>query len=57
MIWRTLRAFAWMLAWVIALGCAVWTFGALHYGSKKAGCRLLGLRPGADLVAHTETQQ
>src|SRR6266508_1948694 len=31
MIWRALRALAWTLAWVIALGCAVWTFGALHY--------------------------
>src|SRR5213595_1492935 len=31
MIWRALRAFAWTLAWVIALDCAVWAFGALHY--------------------------
>src|SRR5205809_3320032 len=31
MIWRTLRAFAWMLVWVIALDCAAWAFGALHY--------------------------
>src|SRR6266542_857959 len=31
MIWRALRAFAWTLAWVIALVCAVWAFGALHY--------------------------
>jgi hypothetical protein len=31
MIWRALRTFAWTLAWVIALGCAAWTFGALHY--------------------------
>jgi uncharacterized protein DUF4105 len=31
MIWRALRAFAWTLAWVIALGCAAWAFGALHY--------------------------
>ncbi|HTG29149.1 MAG TPA: DUF4105 domain-containing protein, partial [Methylomirabilota bacterium] len=31
MIWPALRAFAWTLAWVIALGCAAWAFGALHY--------------------------
>jgi len=31
MIWLALRAFAWTLAWVIALGCAAWAFGALHY--------------------------
>jgi len=31
MIWRALRAFAWTLAWVIALGCAAWAFGALYY--------------------------
>src|SRR6266516_2430228 len=31
MIWRALGAFAWTLAWVIALGCAAWAFGALHY--------------------------
>src|SRR5881628_958422 len=31
MIWRALRAFAWTLAWAIALGCAAWAFGALHY--------------------------
>jgi len=31
MIWHALGAFAWTLAWVIALGCAAWAFGALHY--------------------------
>lgn len=31
MIWRALRAFAWTLAWAIALGCAAWAFGALRY--------------------------
>src|SRR5206468_8064366 len=28
MIWRALGAFAWTFAWVLALGCAVWAFGA-----------------------------
>ena len=31
MIRRTLRAVVWTCGWVIALGCAVWAFGALHY--------------------------
>jgi hypothetical protein len=31
MIWRALRAFAWTLSWLIALCCAAWAFGALHY--------------------------
>ena len=31
MIWRALRAFAWTLAWLVAIGCATWAFGALHY--------------------------
>jgi hypothetical protein len=31
MIWRALRAFTWTLAWLIALGCAAWAFGALNY--------------------------
>ena len=28
---RVLRRIAWILAWLIALGCAAWAFGALHY--------------------------
>jgi hypothetical protein len=28
---RALRVIAWVLAWLIALGCAMWAFGALHY--------------------------
>ena len=28
---RALRVIAWILGWLIALGCAVWAFGALHY--------------------------
>lgn len=31
MIRRALRIFVLALAWVIALGCATWAFGALHY--------------------------
>ena len=31
MIWRALRVIFWILAWIIALGCAVWAFGALDY--------------------------
>jgi len=31
MIWRAARAFAWTLAWLFAIGCATWAFGALHY--------------------------
>jgi uncharacterized protein DUF4105 len=31
MIRRTLRTIAWALAWLIALGCTAWAFGALHY--------------------------
>jgi len=36
MIWHALRSFAWTLAWLIALGCAAWAFGALHYDSPVA---------------------
>jgi hypothetical protein len=28
---RILRGVSWTVAWVIALGCAAWAFGALHY--------------------------
>lgn len=28
---RTLRAIGWTFTWFIALGCAAWAFGALHY--------------------------
>ncbi len=31
MIRRALRAVVWTFIWVIALGCAAWAFGALHY--------------------------
>jgi hypothetical protein len=31
MIRRALRVIAWVLAWLIALGCVAWAFGALHY--------------------------
>src|SRR5438445_2047486 len=31
MIRRALRAIVWTFVWVIALGCTVWAFGALHY--------------------------
>jgi hypothetical protein len=31
MIWRAARAFAWTLAWLVAIGCATWALGALHY--------------------------
>src|SRR5215510_6031239 len=31
MIGRALRAVVWTFIWVIALGCAAWAFGALHY--------------------------
>lgn len=36
MIRRALRAIAWTLGWVIALGCATWAFGALHYDFPMA---------------------
>lgn len=28
---RALRCAGWVLAWLVALGCAAWSFGALHY--------------------------
>lgn len=28
---RALRGVAWALAWMVALGCSLWAFGALHY--------------------------
>jgi hypothetical protein len=31
MIRRALRVIAWVIAWLIALGCVAWAFGALHY--------------------------
>ena len=31
MIRRALRAVVWTFIWLIALGCALWAFGALHY--------------------------
>lgn len=31
MMQRGLRWIAWALAWLVALGCVVWAFGALHY--------------------------
>jgi hypothetical protein len=31
MICRALRAVVWTFIWAIALGCAAWAFGALHY--------------------------
>ncbi|MFL6589987.1 MAG: DUF4105 domain-containing protein [Chthoniobacterales bacterium] len=31
MIRRVLRVIIWLLAWIIAVGCAAWAFGALHY--------------------------
>src|SRR5437773_515834 len=31
MIRRALRAVVWTFVWAIALGCAAWAFGALHY--------------------------
>src|SRR5947207_10346283 len=31
MIRRMLRTIAWMPVWLIALSCAAWAFGALHY--------------------------
>jgi Domain of unknown function (DUF4105) len=36
MIGRALRAVVWTFIWVIALGCAAWAFGALHYDFPKA---------------------
>ncbi|HEY4256953.1 MAG TPA: DUF4105 domain-containing protein [Candidatus Udaeobacter sp.] len=36
MIRHALRTIAWILAWLIALGCAVWAFGALHYDFRMA---------------------
>lgn len=31
MMLRALRTIAWAFAWLVAAGCAVWAFGALHY--------------------------
>jgi hypothetical protein len=31
MIRRALKALGWTLAWLIAIGCTLWAFGALHY--------------------------
>lgn len=31
MVVRVLRFIAWAVAWLVALGCAAWAFGALHY--------------------------
>jgi len=31
MIGRVLRGIGWALAWLVAIGCAAWAFGALHY--------------------------
>jgi Domain of unknown function (DUF4105) len=31
MIRRALRAVVWTFVWLVALGCAAWAFGALHY--------------------------
>jgi Domain of unknown function (DUF4105) len=31
MIRRALRAVLWTFVWLVALGCAAWVFGALHY--------------------------
>ena len=31
LIFRVLRGASWTIAWLLALGCAAWAFGALHY--------------------------
>jgi hypothetical protein len=28
---RVVRGVCWILAWLLALGCAVWAFGALYF--------------------------
>lgn len=28
---RVLKLLGWVLAWIVALGCVAWSFGALHY--------------------------
>jgi len=36
MMRRGLRLLALALAWLVALGCAAWAFGALHYDFLRA---------------------
>lgn len=36
MIRHVLRIIGWVLVWLIALGCAAWAFGALHYDCPVA---------------------
>jgi len=40
MIRRTLRAVLWTGGWIIALGCAAWALGALHYVRRTQGTKL-----------------
>ena len=31
LVFRVARGASWTIAWLLALGCAAWAFGALHY--------------------------
>jgi len=31
LVFRVVRGASWTIAWFLALGCAAWVFGALHY--------------------------
>jgi len=31
LLFRIPRGVLWSIAWIVALGCTVWAFGALHY--------------------------
>ena len=31
LVFRMVRGASWTIAWLLALGCAAWAFGALHY--------------------------
>ena len=31
LVFRVVRGASWTIAWLFALGCAAWAFGALHY--------------------------
>jgi hypothetical protein len=31
LVFRVVRGASWTIAWLLALGCVAWAFGALHY--------------------------
>src|ERR1051326_1657688 len=51
MIRRALRAVVWTFIWLVALGCATWAFGALHYDFPVAKAAITWVFAGTLVAA------